>query len=127
MADLYISYARRDKEFTKRVYEGLSHHNYDIWIDWKDIPPIADWWQEIQKGIEDAHTFILILSPSFLESPVYLRELDHAVAHNKRIIPVVCESVTSLLLPPEVSRINWIFARQQDDFKQAFASLIPSH
>ena len=39
---------------------------HDIWVDWEDIPPAADWMEKILRGIEDVDAFlfmaVLILS-----------------------------------------------------------------
>jgi hypothetical protein len=38
MADVFISYAREDQQFVRKLQDALEEHNRDTWIDWKDIP-----------------------------------------------------------------------------------------
>ena len=51
MADVFISYSRKDKEFVRSLHEALARHNRDTWVDWEDIPLTADWLKEIPKII----------------------------------------------------------------------------
>jgi hypothetical protein len=93
-------------------------------VDWEDIPLTADWWQEIQRGIEGAQTFVFILSPDSIASKVCREEIDHAIAHHKRLVPIVHrEGFTldnSLPAHEALNRHNWLFFREQDDFDTEF-------
>jgi hypothetical protein len=96
MPDVFISYSRKDKTFVRQLHAGLAALNRDVWVDWEDIPPTADWWNEIREGIEGANTFTCIISPDFVRSDVCRREVECAVANNKRIVPVVCRAILAL-------------------------------
>ena len=37
MADIFISYSRRDGEFVERLRESLAEHDKDVWVDREDI------------------------------------------------------------------------------------------
>jgi WD40 repeat protein len=88
MPDVFISYSRKNREFVAQIHKALAAQNRDIWIDWEDIPFTADWWGEICSGIESADTFIFIMTPDSLSSPVCMMEVDHAMQHGKRLVPV---------------------------------------
>ena len=60
--DVFISYSRRDKGFVQILNEALER-SYNTWVDWEDIKPTTEWWEEIKAGIEEAHTFIFVISP----------------------------------------------------------------
>jgi hypothetical protein len=64
MSDVFISYARADKDFVRKLHQGLEEINRDIWIDWQDIPPTAEWRTEIFASIAAAHNFLFIVSPT---------------------------------------------------------------
>lgn len=126
MADLFISYSRKDTEFVRILDAALVRSKYDTWVDWQNIPPTADWWEEIQSGIESAHTFIFILSPHSVGSKVCRQEIDHAVKHNKRLIPIVRRDVNAEDVHPALGKINWIHFRKKDDFQAKFQDLVKS-
>lgn len=93
MSDVFISYSRKDSAFTKRLYDGFAQLGRDIWVDWEDIPLSANWWREIQEGIEGADSFIFVMSPASLTSPICNFEVAHALQAGKRIIPVLLQLV----------------------------------
>ncbi|HEX2908956.1 MAG TPA: toll/interleukin-1 receptor domain-containing protein, partial [Phototrophicaceae bacterium] len=68
MPDVFISYSRKDKEFVRRLVKRLADQNYDVWVDFEDIPAATDWWAEICQGIEGSHTTLYVISPDSLES-----------------------------------------------------------
>ena len=82
MADVFISYAREDQDFVRQLHEALAQRNRETWVDWQDIPLTAQWWQEIQRGIEAADSFVFIISPDSIASEVCRDELEHAIARN---------------------------------------------
>ena len=119
MSDVFISYSRRDKEIAQKLQQALQDVGQSAWIDWINIPASADWWNEIERGIEGANTFVFILSPDSVASKVCRDEIDHAVRHNKRIMPVVCRDEFAAEDVHEVMRkLNWVFLREQDNFEQ---------
>lgn len=122
--DIFISYSRRDKEFVSQLCEALTQANQKIWVDWNDIPPAEDWRQEIYRGIEAANNFVFIISPNSTSSQVCGEELDHAIKHGKRLVPIVRQDVGYDNVHPELGRINWIFFREDDEFDGAFSKLI---
>ncbi len=127
MTDVFISYSRKDNDFIRRLHEALTRHQRDIWVDWEDIPLSADWWQEICAGIEAAQTFLFIISPDGVRSEVCQKEIDYAVSHNKRIVPVLRQELGTEDQPrihPAIRSHNWIFFREQDDFEKSVAALL---
>lgn len=128
MSDVFISYSRKDKDFVTRLHGTLAHINRDVWVDWEDIPATADWWNEICAGIEGADAFACVLSPDFVRSDVCRSEVEHAVANNKRIIPIVRRDLTAdsdkALIHDSIKAHNWIFFRDADDFDDGFNLLI---
>lgn len=124
MADVFISYAREDKAFVRRIHEALAARTLEAWVDWEDIPPTADYLQEIHSAIEAADAVVLVLSPDWAASTVCAQEASHALAHGKRLAPIVCRELEPDRLPPAVAALNWIFARETDPFPDAFEALV---
>jgi WD40 repeat protein len=123
-ANVFVSYSRRNKPFVQTLVQALQKRGREVWVDWDSIPSGADWWEEIKLGIEVADTMIFVLSPESVASEVCGRELEHALQHQKRLMPVVCKEVDPALVHPELGKINWIFLRDADNFEVGFRSLI---
>ncbi len=124
MAEVFISYSRKDKEFVRRLDEALKRREREAWVDWEGIRPTEEFMQAIYGAIEGADTFIFVLTPDSVTSVVCGREIAHAVSHNKRIVPLVARDVNAEAVPEAVAKLNWIFCRDSDDFEQATATLI---
>lgn len=119
MTQVFISYSRRDKDFAGRFTAALHTSEMDTWIDWEDIPPVADWLDQIHKGIEESDGFLFLLSPDSVASNVCKQEIDHAVQNAKRLIPIVARDVDPGNVHPALAKVNWIYCREQDDFDEA--------
>ncbi len=70
MADVFLSYSRRDQAFVRRLFAAFETQGWAVWVDWEGIPLTVDWWQEIRTGTEGADTFVFVTSPNSLESPI---------------------------------------------------------
>ncbi|MBZ0282288.1 MAG: toll/interleukin-1 receptor domain-containing protein [Anaerolineae bacterium] len=126
MSDVMISYSRRDKAFVQQLEQALREDGMEVWVDWEDIPPTANWWAEIEAGIEAAHSFVFIITPAAVRSEVCRREVEYAVKHNKRLVPILHEELSAddkAFLLPALSAHNWIYFRKEDHFRRAFLVL----
>src|SRR5919199_290489 len=124
MADLFVSYSRKDKEFVRRLVDGLGEIEKDVWVDWEDIAPTADWQAEIDAGIDASDSFAFVITPDSLTSRVCERELRHALGHGKRIVPLLHRDPDGADVPADIAARNWIFFREDDDFDTSFATLV---
>ncbi len=127
MTDLFLSYSRRDKVFVKRLTDALMAQQRDIWVDWQDIPATADWWKEVVAGIESADSFVFVISPDSVQSEVCRREVEQAVANNKRFVPLLHRDISAANDPskmhPAIGSHNWIYFRETDNFDESLALL----
>ena len=107
-----------------RLHEALGARGYEVWVDWEDIPPSAQWHAEIQAGILDADGVIFVISPDSVASEVCARELEHAAERHKRIVPVVRREPEGGAGPELIAALNWVFLRDEDDFDAGIATLV---
>jgi WD40 repeat protein len=119
MTQVFVSYSRKDKTCAERFTGALNKSELDTWIDWQDIPPTADWLDQIHKGIEQVDGFLFLLSPDSVMSKVCRQEIDYAVENGKRLIPIVARDVDPSNVHPALAKVNWIYCREQDSFDQA--------
>ncbi|MGA7932215.1 MAG: CHASE2 domain-containing protein [Kovacikia sp.] len=124
MTDVFISYSRKDKDFVRTLYEVLKADGREIWVDWEDIPLTADWWLEIEAGIEAADTFIFVISPDSVASTVCQQEIEHAIQCHKRLMPIFRRDIDMKQLHPILSKHNALFFREEDDFDKALHALL---
>src|SRR5881227_169615 len=122
--EVFISYSRKDKEFVRRLDEELKCRNREAWVDWEGIPPGDTWEKTIYGAIEGTHTFIFVLTPDSIASEVCGREIAHAAANNKRLVPIVHRDIAADRVPKSLGELNWIFFRDSDDFEEATETLI---
>lgn len=138
MSHIFISYSRKDIDFAQKIVNALAENDLDTWIDWKSIPKGEDWEQEIYHGIEGADAFLFLVSPDSVTSGMCNKEISHAVANSKRILPIVIRDadIENFLLKDAkevISKRNWIFCRYKkeqpdtivvlDDFKKAIEDI----
>jgi WD40 repeat protein len=119
MASLFISYSRKDIEIARKLTQSFDGQGLDFWIDWEGIPPTVDWWKEIEKGIEEADIFVILVSQESIKSRVCNREISHAIQNGKRLIPLIISEIRSDQVPEQISHLNWIYLRPTDDYDAA--------
>ncbi|MEO8425317.1 MAG: TIR domain-containing protein, partial [Actinomycetota bacterium] len=124
MADVFISYAREDQTFVRRLYEALGDSGHETWVDWEGIPPSAVWMAEVRTAIESAESFVFVITPESLSSSVCREEVAHAASVNKRLIPILHRDVGDTPAPEDVAARNWIFFRAEDDFEAGVGQLL---
>jgi hypothetical protein len=123
--EVFISYSRKDTDFVHRVDDALKSRGREAWVDWADIRPAEEWMSAIYAAIEGANTFVLVLTPDSVASPVCGREIAHAAAHNKRMVPIVAREVNADTVPEALAKLNFIFFyREGDDFEKRTNELI---
>jgi hypothetical protein len=113
--EVFISYSRKDKEFVRWLDQELKHRDREAWVDWEGIPPGDRREKTIYGAIEATHTFIFVLTPDSIASEICGKEIAHAAANNKRLVPIVHRDVAADRVPKSLGELNWIFFRGEDD------------
>ena len=84
MADMMVSYSRKDREFVRTLNQSLEMHQRTTWIDWDDLPPTAPVREEIFAGIADSLAVVIVLTPDWLASDYCRGEFERALQLSKR-------------------------------------------
>ena len=110
MADVFVSYSRRDVEFVTRLADELKARGKDVWVDVEGIRAAERFPEALKRAIEGSDAFVFVISPESVASAFCEQEVEHAVELNKRIVPVALRPVPDEELPDEVRYRNWIAA-----------------
>jgi 6-phosphofructokinase 1 len=77
---VFISYAREDMNFAKRLWSDLHNVGMSPWLDKEDLLPGQRWKTEIVKAIRKSTYFIILMSSASVNRKGYLhKELTEAL------------------------------------------------
>lgn len=143
MSDVFISYSRKDSLFTQQLSTAFVSKNRVVWVDWQGIPAGEDWWNEIKLGIENAETFVCVISEQWLISNICHQELAYARELNKRVLPLIHQRIDPIIEKrikgswmdtdfeqmarenwDSLRHLNWIFADSEITFAEGFQKLL---
>ena len=94
MAQVFISYSRRDIDVVESIVSQLEAAGIEVWLDREDIKPGKQWRKQIVEGIDTAEAFVLNLSPNSAASDNVLKELNLAEeALDPFILPVMLNEI----------------------------------
>lgn len=84
MPKIFISHASSDDAFVRGLQQALGDLGQDVWVDSRQLRGGDSLWPEIQKAIEEASAFAVLVSPEALQSRWVGKELRHALEVQKR-------------------------------------------
>jgi hypothetical protein len=97
---VFMSYARADELFARRIKEALVAVDYSVWGADTDIAPGKNWHQQIMTAIDRAveRGFVLVLlSPSSVQSKWVMDEIQYSfdkaskADHGANIVPIMLQ------------------------------------
>jgi WD40 repeat protein len=116
LADVFISYSRKDTLFVQRLASSLEGAGKTSWIDTERIADAEVFPEAIRSAIETADAFLFVITPASLASSYCDQEITYARTLEKRIVPVMHIAVPDEDLHSEIRHRNWIPFSQNDDF-----------
>jgi WD40 repeat protein len=124
MADLFVSYSRRDSEFVARLAGSVSERGKEVWVDTEGIADAEVFPEAIKRAIEGSDAFLFVITPSAVRSAYCENEVEYARDLNKRIVPVLREPVPDSELHAEIRDRNWIPFTDDTEFDTGLARLL---
>ena len=97
---IFISYSRRDFYFAEQLAVRLRRQGLEVWFDAHELGMGSDWAAEIDQGIAECDTFVLVASRAALESPWVQRERDRAAELSRPCVVVLPERTARSAAPP---------------------------
>lgn len=79
MSDIFISYGREDQDLAERIARDLERSGLRVFHS-KHLLPGEEWGPRLMREIERARYVLVLLSPSFFQSPWARRELETAAS-----------------------------------------------
>ncbi len=84
MDKLFISHSSADDDFVRQLREALALRGQDGWVDSRELRGGDPLWSEIQKAIEEASAYAVVVSTDSLQSKWVGKELRHALKVQKK-------------------------------------------
>ncbi|MBL8541860.1 MAG: tetratricopeptide repeat protein [Betaproteobacteria bacterium] len=84
MSQLFISHSSQDDAFVRALQQALGDHGVNAWIDSRELLPGGLLEPDIEKAIDEAVAYTVVVSPASLQSRWVGKELRHALEVQKR-------------------------------------------
>jgi hypothetical protein len=99
---VFISYRRVNEPWALVVYQHLTSHGFDVFLDFKSLGS-GSFERSIVGQIEARAHFLALLTPSALEGcsrpdDILRREIETAIEAQRNIVPLMLEASTSRTL-----------------------------
>src|SRR5947209_2231879 len=98
---LFLSHASADDAFVAELRKALEDLKIPVWVDSRNLRPGGKLAPEIAAAIEEAESFLVVLSPATVNSPWVRREIAQALKVERRrkgdgyrVIPLLLPGLT---------------------------------
>lgn len=102
---IFLSYSRRELGFVDDLVSKLEEKNYDVWLDYRVLIPGSPWKEQIDKGLSESDTVLLVVSKASVASQYVALEWRHFLEMKKRLILLIFEAVD---IPTELEKYEWV-------------------
>ena len=123
-ARVFLSYSRNDEPFAVWLRGSLSAERIEVFRDLDDTIGGEVWWERLKALIAASDAVICILTPSFASSKVCADEVRQAVSLEKRIIPILLDSIDWRHLPEPISKLHAVSFQSGTDRATQIEKLI---
>jgi WD40 repeat protein len=124
MADVFVSYSRRDAEPVQRLVTALQARGKDVWLDVDGIRDAEVFPAALRRAVESSDGFVFIISPDSVASDFCEQEVEHATELNKRIVPLLLRRVPDASVPEALRVRNWIPFEDDAEFARGVERVV---
>jgi hypothetical protein len=132
--EVFISYAREDREAASRLYNDLRKAGVKPWMDTEDLLPGEDWRLGIRRAVENSTYFLALLSNKSLAKRGYVQKelrlayavLDELPPEHIFLIPVRLEPCEPI--DERIKDKNWLdlFPSYDSALKKLLRGIAPN-
>jgi len=92
--NVFISYASDTKPLAEELTRALESQGIEPWVDFKDLQPGQRWREELERAIDAAQWFVILVGAKSRATPWQEAEWSAALARSwadreKKVLPVV--------------------------------------
>jgi TIR domain len=114
MPNVFVSYGRESMAIAEALANDIRALGHEAWFD-QQLTGGQAWWDEILATVRKCDVFVFVLTPRSLRSTACMSEYGYAAALRKPILPIlVADGISTNLLPPALSQIQFVDYRSQD-------------
>jgi len=114
MSKVFISYIRQSEAIARNLANDIEALGHTAWFD-QELSGGQIWWDQILATIRNCDVFVFVLDSEAMNSSACKSEYGYAADLGKSILPVlVSEGVSTKLLPPALSQIQFVDYRKRD-------------
>lgn len=111
--EVFVSYAREDVDFARRLTNGLRRLEVPVWLDVFNIVPGKSWARQVGEALDRCVLMVLIVSPHSMSSENSDDEWNYFLDKRKEVIPVLFEPAE---IPFRLKKLQYVdFAAQAFD------------
>jgi hypothetical protein len=120
--NVFISYSREDAGFADELASGLQLLGYKVFID-RQMSGGEVWRQSLARQISETDTVLFLVSPASARSEMCGWEVEEAVRHSKRILPIVVRPLRDTPVPQRLSDLNYIYFTEGRSFARGLGEI----
>ncbi len=111
----FISYSRQEVTFVDSFARELEKRGVSTWVDFRNLVPGRPWQDQLDDGVQNAKTILLVVSKASMSSLPVKDEWTKSLAKGRRIILILFEPCK---IDPGLTGLEWV------DFTKPFDKAI---
>ncbi|MEO1286254.1 MAG: TIR domain-containing protein [Chloroflexota bacterium] len=104
---IFISYARKDRDYVYSLAQDMRRVGLDIWID-QDIEPGSNWDDAIEGALNDCDIMLLITTDASMSSEYVTHEWSYFMGGGKPVYPFIPSEPIPSNIHPRLQRIQHV-------------------
>lgn len=99
MTDFFISYSTIHPIYVEMIENVINQEGFTYWRDRNNLIGGGDWKPAIEKGIQESHVIIVIITSEAVESTIVKYEVEFAKSLHKPRIPLIFSKYDNITVP----------------------------